>query len=178
MGDRPQNKNLIPQAHKLTAEEASRGGKASGIARSRNARIKRIAQTMGDAQVPKGKLRDQLAKAGVADEDLDWNAAVIAGVKNKAISGDSKAADMWFGWQADDETQSDDASERSLAIMRANFWPNVSSNFGQICVWAIKHSATHYDMYGGRGSTKSSVESLLGLRLVMEHTERHGLGVR
>ena len=154
------------------------GGKASGEARSRNSRIKKMAQMLGDQQIPAGKMRDQLLKQGVAEADLDWNVAAIAGVRNKAIQGNPKAAEMWFGWQEEDEAADESAVDKALAIMRARYWDNISFNFAAISVAAIKHKFTHYDAFGGRGSTKSSWASLTGIRLIMEHPEIHGLVLR
>ena len=41
-------KNLIPQAHELTVEEQSRGGKASGKARREKANLRKMAQAILD----------------------------------------------------------------------------------------------------------------------------------
>lgn len=138
-----------------------------------------LAQRLGSAPVPDGKLKKQLQAAGVADEDLTSNMAVVVGVRNKAFIGDGKAAEMWENWQnkaEQDEATTD--SDRALATMRGNFWQNISSNFGQITVDAIKHRFTHYDAFGGRGSAKSSWASLVGIRTVMEHPDIHGLVLR
>lgn len=44
--------NLIPQAHKLTVEEASRGGIASGKTRARNAKLKELFRLYGSMPDP------------------------------------------------------------------------------------------------------------------------------
>ena len=175
---RPQNKNLIPQAHKLTVEEASKGGVASGASRRNKSKFKKIAQTMGDTKVPAGKIRDRLLDSGVAQEDADWDAAVVAGLRNAALAGKTDATKLWLELTEEDESEADDAMDKALAVMRGNFWQNVSTNFGGLCVCAIKHRVTHYDLSGGRGSTKSSVVSLLGIRLIMENPPINGLVLR
>ena len=44
-------KNLIPQAHKLTVAEQSAGGKASGEARREKKRLKELAQMILDEEI-------------------------------------------------------------------------------------------------------------------------------
>ena len=175
------------KGHSFTSEqdrEAARrngrkGGLASVEAKRKAKTMRQLAQTICTTEIPDGKLRTQLRASGVADEDMSWNMAVVVGVRNKATTGDGKAAEMWNNWQAEaetDEIESD--SDKALAIMRANFWSNVSSNFGHISVCATKHRFTHYVADGGRGSTKSSWASLEGVRLIMEHPDIHGLVLR
>lgn len=166
------------KAGREQAEISRKAGIASGKARNRKQRIREIAQTIGDTTIPESKVKDALRKQGIPEDSLDWNTAVLAGVKNKAISGDGKAAAFWFELQEEDAAESDGAEDRALAIMRANWWDNISSNFGQLTVDVIKHKATHFDVYGGRGSTKSSWASLMGIRLIMEHPDIHGLVLR
>lgn len=160
------------------AKIAKEAGIASGKARNRKARIREIARTIGDTTIPEGKMKDALRKQGIPEESLDWNTAVLAGLKNKAIGGDSKAVALWYDMQDEDEAEADGATDKALAIMRANWWDNISSNFGQLTVDVLKHKATHFDVYGGRGSTKSSWASLMGVRLIMEHPDIHGLVLR
>ena len=176
--NRPQNKNLKPEAHKLTVEDQSKGGVASGEARRQKADFKKIARTLGEAPVPKGKLREVLIKSGVAEESAEWNVAVVAGLRNAAAAGNVQAVKEWMELVKEDESEADDATDKALSIMRAKFWDNISSNFGGLCGFVIKHKTTHYDLSGGRGSLKSSVASLLGIRLIMEHSDIHGLVLR
>lgn len=165
-----------------SGEEAAaagrKGGIASGEAKRRKKSMKQIAQTLGETPVPAGKLRSAMLKSGVADEDADWNTAVVAGLRNSAAAGDPKAFAIWAELQEEDSAEAEDAGDKARAIMWSNFWDNVSSNFGALCVLAIKHRVTHYDLNGGRGSMKSSVVSLLGVRIIMEHPDMHGLVMR
>ena len=159
-------------------EAGRKGGIASGEAKRKKKHFKELAQMMGDTQIPAGALRKALLKSGVAEEDADWNAAVIAGLRNSAAAGKTDSVKMWLDLVEEDESEADDATDKALAIMRGKFWDNISTNFGGIAVCAIKHAVTHYDLFGGRGSTKSSVVSLLGIRLVMEHPDINGLVLR
>ena len=161
------------------AKIARKGGIASGEARRRAKDSKQLALMIAEAPISNENARKQLQSIGIVDEDLVGNAMPVAGIFQAAVAGNVSAFDRWVDLvkQAQDE-QSDNLQERALAIMRGNFWDNVSSNFGQACVYAIKHKYTHYDLFGGRGSLKSSVTSLIGIRLIMEHPEIHGLVMR
>lgn len=60
------NDNLIPQAHVLTLEEQSAGGKASGEARRKKATMKKILEDMLDETNKKsGKTYKELATLGL-----------------------------------------------------------------------------------------------------------------
>lgn len=166
------------KAGEAQAKIAAKGAAAANAVRAQKKTLKELAKTLGDTRVPDGKLRDQLLRSGVAESDVSWNMAIVAGVRNKAAMGDTKAAEKWEEWQTVAESEEDDAQEKALGIMRANFWPNISSNFGSFCVNAIKHRFTHYILDGGRGSTKSSVASLFGVRAIMENPNIHGLVLR
>ena len=144
------------QSGENAARSGSKGGIASGEARRKARTMKELARKLGDTPIPEGKVKSQLLATGVAEEDLNWNVAVVVGVRNKAATGDAKAAEKWEEWQAQDASDEETAEDKALGIMRANFWENVSSNFGGISVEAIKHRYTHYIAFGGRGSTKSS----------------------
>lgn len=166
------------QTGEQQAKIARQGGIASGEARRKKKTLKELAQTIGDTPIPDGKVKTQLMATGVAEDDLSWNAAVVVGVRNKAATGDARAAEMWQEWQNIEASEEDTAVDKALAIMRGKFWENVSSNFGGISVDAIKHIHTHYIAFGGRGSTKSSWASLAAVRLIMENPNVHGLVLR
>lgn len=177
-----QNANLKPftseQSHEKAVENGRKGGIASGKAKRQKKSLKEMARQIGEEQVPPGKLRDALLKSGVAPGDATWNMATVAGLRNAAAAGETKAFKLWSEYVEEDAAEADDASEKALAIMRAHFWENISSNFGEISVFAIKHRCTHFDAFGGRGSTKSTWASLIGIRLIMEHDDIHGLVLR
>ena len=77
--------NLIPQAHKLTVEEASKGGKAS--AESRAAR-----KTFREGLLL--LLNEPLKDKSGQTTDKTTQDAVIAGLVKRAISGDVRAAEF------------------------------------------------------------------------------------
>lgn len=177
-----QNSLANLKGHTFTSEQdreaAKRNGRKGGLAsveaQRRKKNLKELARTLGETDIPEGKLKNQLRASGVADADMSWNMAVVAGIRNKAAMGDAKAADKWEAWQEMEASEEETAQDKALAIMRSNFWENVSTNFGGVSVAAIKHKYTHYLADGGRGSTKSSWVSLEGIRTIMEHPEIHG----
>ena len=75
--------NLIPQAHKLTVEEASKGGKASGAAR----RKKRLMREAFEELLE----REYESKNG---EKLDGTSALALRVFRQAMDGDLKAFEI------------------------------------------------------------------------------------
>lgn len=58
--------NLIPQAHKLTVEEASRGGLASVVSRKR----KSICSKILNSQITSKEAREQLKQYGLEDDEM------------------------------------------------------------------------------------------------------------
>lgn len=79
--------NLIPQAHKLTVEEASRGGKASGKARHerklfREAILDVLAEPLKDKE------------GNAHPSGMNVQEAMIRGVIGRAIKGDPRALEI------------------------------------------------------------------------------------
>ena len=83
------NENLIPGAHKLTVEEQSRGGKASGVSRSFKSALK-------------NKLK---ANPELYDDVVDMLA-------DEALNGNLKAVEMMF------DLMGESAQREALAIKR------------------------------------------------------------
>lgn len=89
--------NLIPAAHKLTVEEASRGGKASVAARRERKAVQETARAVLDMPLKPGEFLtadeiesiEQIKGANITVKD----AALFAQAK-KAVSGDTKALEL------------------------------------------------------------------------------------
>ena len=161
------------------AENGKKGGIASGEAKRQKKTLNQLAKAVAVAPISNDKVRKQLESIGIEGSDLINNAAVVAGVFGAATEGKIEAVEKWEKMLKDADAEGEDnARDKALAIMRAAFWKNISSNFGLVCVYAIKHKVTHYMLDGGRGSTKSSIVSLTGVRLIMEHPDMHGLVLR
>lgn len=77
--------NLIPGAHKLTVEEASRGGIASGKKRRLQGAIERALE----AKTPEEDYRDLFKRFGIEDDgSKTFASAVACAIVNKASNGD------------------------------------------------------------------------------------------
>lgn len=86
--------NLIPQAHKLTVEEASKGGIASGIARRQKKTLKEIGDMIGSLKVTSEKNKEIMRQAGIEDEDMINDVGAMFRLNLKAQSGDTKAMEL------------------------------------------------------------------------------------
>ena len=171
---RKQDANLKPFTSDQSREEAAKNGRKGGIASGQAKRTRKklsaIAATIAANPIPKDmkKGRAALERMGVADEDMTCDALVVAGVYSQACKGDTKAVEKWESWQQEDSEEGIDAREKALSLMRANFAININSIYGTLVLAALHHRYVHYDLAGGRGSTKSSVVSLVVIRLMME----------
>ena len=82
----PNKENLIPQAHVLTVEEASKGGKNSGEARRKKKTLRETAEIMLACELPPDVKRKLKSNGLEAD---DYKDAVIAAAIQSIIRGNS-----------------------------------------------------------------------------------------
>ena len=84
--------------NKLTVEEqrkiAVAGGKASGEARRRKKNMKECLQLLLQLDVKNPRVREQLSKLGVIDEEMTNEMAMMVSVMNKATKGDIQAVNF------------------------------------------------------------------------------------
>jgi len=66
--------NLIPEAHKLTLEEQSAGGRASGEARREKATMRKTLEMLLDEKNNKGKTYRELTTLGLIKGAIDGKA--------------------------------------------------------------------------------------------------------
>ena len=164
---------------KATKTAGKKGGIASGKAKREKKTLNQLAKIVAESPITDKNARKQIESIGITDADLTNNAMVVVGLLQAAAGGNVAAVEKWESMLKDAEAEGgSSAHDRALAVMRSNFWNNVSSNFGAISVYAIKHRFTHYQTSGGRGSFKSSWVSLIVVRLVMEHPDTHALVMR
>lgn len=83
--------NLVPQAHKLTVEEQSKGGKASGASRRRRKTLAELGDMIGGLSVKSEKNKAILKAAGIEDEDMIRDTAMLFRLEAKAENGDTSA---------------------------------------------------------------------------------------
>lgn len=85
--------NLIPQAHTLTVEELSRGGKKSGEARRRKKTMRELAVIVNSLPLSpenKAQLPD-----GIKEDEMTFQMSFIVKVYQQALKGDTKAMKLW-----------------------------------------------------------------------------------
>lgn len=123
--------NLIPQAHVLTIEEQTAGGKASGVSRRNRKRIKEVADVLLALPISKNKLTELEELKAIND---DVNTDVITGIAvqliKKALDGDLRASQLLFTLTGEystryninaDVTQQDKSLERLFEDMGYGF---------------------------------------------------------
>lgn len=85
---------LVPQAHKLTVEEASKGGKRSGEVRKQRKTLAQIGDMIGGLDIKSEKNREIMRKAGITDEDMINDVGMLFRLNMKAQNGDTKAIEL------------------------------------------------------------------------------------
>lgn len=119
--------NLIPQAHKLTLEEQSLGGKKSGEARRKRKAIKEQMELLLSLPVKDEKGKSILKKLGINNKNIDNQMLMIVAQYNKAIKGDTEAFKLFqntleplSGDEEGDENEIEDTSETDAMIYGEN----------------------------------------------------------
>lgn len=80
--------NLIPQAHKLTVEEASRGGKRSAEVRRKRKSMREQAELLLSLPLKNKNAIKQLEELGIDVDNTDNQMAMLVIQWNKALKGD------------------------------------------------------------------------------------------
>lgn len=83
------SKNLIPEAHKLTAEERSKGGINSGESRRERKKAYEVAES-----ILSGSLRTEDIPEGIELDNADVITGIIATLARKSLDGNIRAAEM------------------------------------------------------------------------------------
>ncbi len=75
-------------------ETARKGGIASGEARRRKKTMKETAKMLLDMEIPDAakELKAKLKVMGISEEDFTYQSAVMVGILNQAMKGNTKAA--------------------------------------------------------------------------------------
>ncbi|MBQ5676209.1 MAG: phage terminase large subunit, partial [Lachnospiraceae bacterium] len=160
------NQNLVPQAHVLTVEEQSKGGKASAEARRAKKTMSELARMISQNPAS-AKNKSKLQKIGIDSEDATNNAVVVAAVFESAISGNMQAVQKWeeYTETVDDNGEKYELPARvigkSFVQINRHIEPNIS-----------------YVFEGGRGSGKSTYVSEKIIELLKNNPELHACIVR
>nr|DAL25234.1 MAG TPA_asm: terminase large subunit [Caudoviricetes sp.] len=166
-----QDANLIPTNKRSKSEVreiGQKGGIASGVARAKRSTLQSIARAIADAPAP-DKLKAQIEKSGLAidDEDMNGNAAVVAGVYRRAIQGEDKAVEKWESWT--DVQTADEKPFYIPAYLMGKAFVDINRN--------IEPNKT-YIFEGGRGGLKSSYVSLKVVELLKNNPTMHACVLR
>lgn len=86
--------NLIPQAHTLTVEELSRGGKKSGEARRKKKSMRELAKLVNS--LPLSENNKKQLPTGIDEKEATFQMAFIVKVYQQALKGDTKAMKLWI----------------------------------------------------------------------------------
>lgn len=87
-------KNLVPQAHVLTVEEQSKGGKASGETRRKQRTLKEIGDMIGKLPMKSQKNIELLKKAGLEDDDMIRDVGMMFRLAVNAENGDPRSIEL------------------------------------------------------------------------------------
>ena len=129
--------NLIPQAHVLTVEEASKGGKASGEARRKKATMLSVlADTLDQTEKKTNLSYRELATLGLIKGAIKGNSANYE-IINKLMS----------------EKEQDEVKTEINVCIPAK---DIASSFSDVNRAVDNRSYREFYLEGGRGSTKSS----------------------
>lgn len=172
---RKQNENLMPieqvnsnRSPEQHSADSRKGGIASGVARRKRSSLQAIARTIADSPVP-DKLKQQIENTGlpIDDEDMNGNAAVVAGVYGRAIKGDNLAVEKWEKW-TDFQT-----AEEQKFYLPAQLIGKAFVDINR----QIEPNKT-YIFEGGRGGLKSSFISLKIVELLKNNPLMHACILR
>ena len=83
-------KNLIPQAHKLTVEEQSKGGKKSAKSKKEKKYIKENLESLMLMNLKDIRLKNKMLDLGIV-EDITIQNAICCAVVQQALNGNLKA---------------------------------------------------------------------------------------
>lgn len=161
-------KNTQFKAGEEQVKIAQKGGIASGVARAKRSTLQSIARTIADNPAPE-KLKRTIAASGLAidDEDMNGNAAIVAGVYSRAIKGEDKAVEKWESWT--DIQTAEDKPFYIPAYLVGKAFVDINRN--------IEPNKT-YIFKGGRGGLKSSYVSLKIIELIKNNPTMHACAVR
>ncbi len=164
-------RNLIPQAHKLTVEEQSRGGINSVASKRRNKALREYVDMILSAQ-PAARRKGKLRALGIDEEDVNRKASMVLAVVERAEAGDVFAFREVQNLIGDDDERGVERERFSLpaTVLAAPF----------LSVYRDIREAGHseYLLKGGRGSTKSSFAALIITELIIRNPEMHAVVCR
>ena len=150
--------NLIPQAHVLTVEEASAGGRASGEARRKKATMLSVLEKTLDEKNNKG---------------LTYRELVTLGLIKGAMNGSSKNYELITNMMEQKERKENE--QKVFVTIPAK---DIASSFVDLNRSIDDREYREYYLEGGRGSTKSSFVSEKIIELLENNPKMCALATR
>jgi PBSX family phage terminase large subunit len=149
--------------------------------RRKNKIINEMVLKIAQGKVTDENIKEELTAYGVAEEDqLNCMAAALSLYK-QALGGNVGAFKV-FQDCCEKAAPADDGQVQDpntiLAVMKGNYYDSIDCSFASLGSKALNHIYTHYDVRGGRGSTKSSWVSLTVVTLMMLNADVHALVLR
>ena len=157
--------NLIPQAHVLSVEEASRGGVKSGITRRNKKTMAQLAELMLNSQLDEqSKKRVQKMCGDVMDEDATVASMIMAGQIQSAMKGNTKAF-----------VALTELSDRANAGGKGDVYKLPAEVIGKAFVDINRQIKPNieYVFEGGRGGLKSSFVGFKIIELIKNNPNMH-----
>ena len=111
--------NLIPQAHTLTVEEQSKGGKASVNARREKKTFQKLAEVALAASVQDEDLKEFARKFGADEENLSVKMLTVLGMVASATKGNHNAFDRLLELSGDNNESSEDETKKQENLLNA-----------------------------------------------------------
>ena len=176
----------LKTGQRFTSENASEYGRRGQIKSTESKRMRKrigiLLKQITDGELTDQEAKEQLIQLGIEDETIHHDAVIAAALYQSAAEGNIPAIERLIEWidAAIDEISGLGVTEQEQALIlcQQNYLRNITSVFGAISVYALKHKYTHFEASGGRGSAKSTWASMTVIRLVMEHPDIHALVLR
>ena len=86
--------NLIPQQHKLTVEEQSKGGKKSVKSKKEKKYIKNLFEQLLSLELKDNTLKEKIKSLGVPEDEITIQMALCVSITNRALQGNLKAFEI------------------------------------------------------------------------------------
>lgn len=87
-------KNLIPQQHKLTVDEQSKGGKKSVKSKKEKKYIKNLFEQLLSLELRDDTLKEKIRALGVPEDEITIQMALCVSITNRALQGNLKAFEI------------------------------------------------------------------------------------
>jgi len=150
-------KTLIPQAHVLTVDDQSKGGKASGEARAKKKTWAQQIDLLMSLDVKQTGIKKALDTLGIEDNEQNNGMAMHVSMYQQVLKGNVSAynslRDSSGNNFQDVMAQGSSEHEDKIVVLPAK---DIASSFCDVNRYIDDRDYREYYLEGGRGSTKSS----------------------